>query len=253
MLIGCLAIIIILAWIWLIFGAGMDMTAIEMTRMAGMDGWMMQPAAWTLGYALLVLSMWWVMMVAMMLPSAAPMMLLFARINSKAATGGRSLVPTSIFVGGYLLVWFGFSIVAVALQWALESIRLLSPMLETSPKWLGAGILICAGLWQLTPMKRMCLSYCRTPFGFLTNRWRDGHRGALLMGIEHGAWCLGCCWALMILLFFGGIMNLCWIVGLAIFVLLEKTLPFGNSIGRILGLILVCAGVALAVQGSADV
>lgn len=104
-LIYCLTIIIVLAWIWVIFGAGMDMTAIEMTRMAGMDGWMMQPAAWTLGYALFVLSMWWVMMAAMMLPSAAPMMLLFARINSKAATGDRSVVPTSIFVAGYLLVW----------------------------------------------------------------------------------------------------------------------------------------------------
>jgi predicted metal-binding membrane protein len=189
--------------------------------------------------------MWWVMMVAMMLPSAAPMLLLYARVTSEGRSSRSSLISTSMFTGGYLLAWGGFSVVAVTLQWTLESARLLSPMLETTNKWLGAGILICAGLWQLTPMKGVCLRHCRTPFGFLANNWREGNRGALLMGLEHGAWCLGCCWALMALLFFGGIMNLYWIVGLAIFVLVEKTFPFGHWVGRIVGLILVGSGVLL--------
>jgi len=150
-LIGCIVVIVALAWSWVLLGAGMDITAIDMTRMAGMDGWLMQPAQWSAGYALLIFAMWWVMMVAMMLPSAAPMLLLFARVNSKGRSARSSLISTSMFASGYLLTWGGFSIVAVTLQWTLESARLMSPMLETTNKWLGAGM-ICAGLWQLTPV-----------------------------------------------------------------------------------------------------
>jgi predicted metal-binding membrane protein len=130
----------------------------------------------------------------------------------------------------------------------MESARLLSPMLETTSHWLGAGILIAAGLWQLTPLKAVCLRHCRTPLGFLIGNWRAGRLGALRMGLEHGAYCLGCCWFLMALLFFGGVMNLYWIAGLAVYVLLEKTIPHGHWLGRIAGITLVAWGLVLAIQ-----
>ena len=199
----------------------------------------------------LMISMWWVMMVAMMLPSAAPMLLLFARVNSQHKAAGPLLVTTGLFALGYLIAWGAFSAAAVALQWGLESARLLSPMMETTTVWLSAGILIAAGLWQLTPVKTVCLRHCRTPLGFLIGQWRAGHYGALRMGLGHGVWCLGCCWALMALLFFGGVMNLYWIVGLAVFVLLEKTIPLGHWLGRVAGVVLVGCGVVLLVQARA--
>ncbi len=124
-------------------------------------------------------------------------------------------------------------------------------MMETTTVWLSAGILIAAGLWQLTPVKTVCLRHCRTPLGFLIGQWRAGHYGALRMGLGHGVWCLGCCWALMALLFFGGVMNLYWIVGLAVFVLLEKTIPLGHWLGRVAGVVLVGCGVVLLVQARA--
>jgi predicted metal-binding membrane protein len=207
----------------------------------------MRPAVWTPAYAVLIFAMWWVMMVAMMLPSAAPMLLLFARVNRKDKSAGAPLVPTALFAGGYLLGWAGFCAVAAALQWGLESARLLSPMLVTTNRWLGAGILIAAGLSQFTPLKAMCLRHCRTPLGFLLGNWRSGRLGALRMGLEHGAFCLGCCWFLMALLFFGGVMNLYWIAGLAVFVLLEKTVPLGHWLGRLVGAVLVAWGGALAI------
>jgi predicted metal-binding membrane protein len=184
----------------------------------------------------------------MMLPSAAPTLLLFARVNrgrGPSFGGGAPLVPTGVFALGYLLVWGGFSALAVVLQWALEQAKLLSPMLETTDRWLGAALLLAAGLWQLTPLKARCLSQCRSPLSFLMTRWRPGRAGALRMGLEHGLWCLGCCWFLMALLFFGGVMNLFWIAGLALYVLMEKTLPLGHWLGRAVGLALIGAGVAL--------
>ncbi|WP_119420908.1 DUF2182 domain-containing protein [Desertibaculum subflavum] len=244
-LLGGLAVVVTLAWAWLLLGAGMDMTAIEMTRMAGMDGWLMTPAAWSTGYAALIFSMWWVMMVAMMLPGAAPMLLLFARVTRQDPAAGAPFAPTTMFALGYLLAWGGFSAVATGLQWALEAARLLSPMLEAGNVRLGAAILIVAGLWQLTPLKTVCLRHCQTPLGFLMGNWRQGRGGALRMGLEHGAYCLGCCWFLMALLFFGGVMNLYWIVGLTAFVLLEKMVPLGHWLGRAAGIALLAWGLAL--------
>jgi len=238
--------VVAMAWAWLLAGAGMEMSAIAMTGMAGMDGWMMQPALWTPAYAGLIFSMWWVMMVAMMLPSASPMLLLFARLKRKLASAPAG--PTVLFVAGYLLAWGGFSAVATVLQWALESGRLVSPMLVATNHWLGAAILVAAGSWQLTPLKALCLSQCRAPVAFLVGHWRAGQLGALRMGLEHGGFCLGCCWFLMLLLFVGGVMNLWWIVGLAVFVLLEKTIPLGHWLGRALGIVLVASGVLLAVR-----
>lgn len=248
-LLAALIVILTLAWGWLLAGAGMDMSAVEMTAMAGMDGWLMQSAVWSPAYAALIATMWWVMMVAMMLPSAAPMLLLFARVNRKDKSVDAPLVPTALFAAGYLVAWGGFSVIVTGLQWGMESLRLLSPMLETTNRWLGAGILIAAGLWQLTPLKARCLSHCRSPLGFLAQHWRAGPAGALRMGLEHGAHCLGCCWFLMALLFFGGVMNLYWIVGLAVFVLVEKTVPSGQWVARAVGIALILWGIGLLAQG----
>ena len=247
-LVAGLVAVLAMAWGWLIAGAGMEMSAVEMTAMARMDGWLMQPAVWKPAYAVLIFAMWWVMMVAMMLPSAGPMLLLFARVNRKEKAAGAPLLPTALFATGYLLAWGGFAVVATALQWGLESARLLSPMLATTNYWLGAAILVAAGLWQLTPLKAICLRHCRTPLGFLIGNWRAGRAGALRMGLEHGAFCLGCCWFLMVLLYFGGVMNLYWIAGLAVFVLLEKAIPLGHWLGRVAGIALVAWGATLAIQ-----
>jgi predicted metal-binding membrane protein len=189
--------------------------------------------------------MWWVMMVAMMLPGAAPMLLLFARINRKERIGDRPYVPTGIFAAGYLMVWGGFSALATALQWALEQLGLLSAMMVATSYWLGGAILVLAGVWQLTPVKIICLRHCRSPLGFLLQSWRSGRLGAFRMGLEHGVYCLGCCWFLMGLLFFGGIMNLFWIAGLAAYVLLEKTAPLGDWLGRIAGIAAGVGGVLM--------
>lgn len=246
---AALAAVIVMAWVWILLGAGSGMSAKEM--LAGPDAGgmadMMAPAVWTVGYAGILFSMWWVMMAAMMLPSAAPILLLFARVNRKEKAAGRPFIPTGIFAAGYLTSWGGFSLIATGLQWELQRLGLLSPMMVTTDYWLGGTILIAAGVWQLTPIKVICLRHCRSPMGFLVQSWRPGGGGAFRMGLEHGSYCLGCCWFLMGLLFFGGIMNLFWIIGLAAFVLLEKTIPMGSSIGRIVGVGLAGWGVLLIV------
>jgi predicted metal-binding membrane protein len=257
--IGGLLAVALAAWLWIVLGAGMGIDAIRMTEMAvrenkGFAGAMaampmeaMRPAAWDIGYAALMFSMWWVMMVAMMLPSAAPMLLIHARVMRKEQGAGRPYVPTGLFAAGYLAAWGGFSLLAVALQWGLERLGLLSGMMAASNVWLAAGILIAAGLWQLTPIKQVCLRHCRGPLSFLTHSWRPGVGGAFAMGLHHGGYCLGCCWFLMGLLFFGGIMNLYWIAGLAVFVLLEKLLPLGHWLGYAAGAGLIAWGAWLVV------
>jgi len=161
----------------------------------------MAPALWTAGYAGIMFTMWWVMMAAMMLPSAAPILLLFARINRKEKSSDRPFIPTGIFAAGYLIAWGAFSAVATGLQWAFEQLGLLSPMMVTTSYSLGGAILLAAGVWQLTPMKAICLRHCRSPMGFFVQGWRPGPGGAFRMGLEHGSFCLGCCWFLMGLLF----------------------------------------------------
>ncbi len=275
--IGGLAGVVALAWIYILFGAGMDMTALEMTRLSAPAGLgqstdvsadmtadtsdgggalsemmdlamdAMQPMAWTTGTAVLMFFMWWIMMVAMMLPSAAPMILLFAAVNRKQRDKGSPYVPTGIFAVGYLAVWGFFSLLATAVQWGLERTELLSSMMVGTSVVLGALLLIAAGIWQLTPLKYACLKHCRSPLHFLSHHWRKGRLGAFRMGVEHGAFCLGCCWFLMALLFYGGVMNLYWIVGLALFVLLEKVLPGGHRLGGVAGVGLVAWGGLLLV------
>ena len=212
-----------LSWFYIVAGAGMG----------GMKGAeiMAMPALWTAGYAVLMLVMWWVMMVAMMLPGAAPMVLLFAAITRKERARGGIHVPTWNFAAGYLAAWGGFSLAAVALQWGLEHLMLLSPMMATNSVALGSALLIAAGIYQHTPLKHACLRHCRSPVAYLAYNWRPGRGGAFIMGLRHGIFCLGCCWVLMTLLFYGGVMNLWWIGGLTIYVLIEKLALAGPIIG----------------------
>jgi predicted metal-binding membrane protein len=238
-----LSAVIVLSWTWIALGAGMEITAIEMTRMP--RNMVMAPAVWTPVYTALMFVMWWVMMVAMMLPSAAPILLIFSRVGRRERLARRPDVSIGVFAAGYLAVWAAFSALAVLLQWWLERSGLLSSMMSTTTAWLGAMILIAAGLWQLTPIKHACLRQCRSPVSFLAAHWRPGNSGAFRMGLTHGAYCVGCCWFLMALLFFGGVMNLWWIGGLAAYVLIEKLLPIGPWLSYATGLVLIGSGVWL--------
>jgi predicted metal-binding membrane protein len=234
---GLLAVVI-LAWAYLLGGAGMSMH--EMTGMTMAP----QRPMWTPGYVALVLVMWAVMMASMMLPSAAPMILLFGTIARRRQAAGSTAAGVGLFGLGYILVWAGFSLVAVGLQFGLDQAALLSPMMSTTSASLAGVVLIAAGSYQWTPLKQACLRRCRSPLEFLMTEWRVGARGALVMGLRHGAFCLGCCWMLMLLLFVGGIMNVAWLAGIALFVLVEKVAPAGHWMGR-------AAGVALVVWGAA--
>ena len=173
--------------------------------------------AWPSETAAAVFVMWAGMMVAMMLPSAAPMILAFDTVE-RGGTVSRSM----IFAAAYLLVWIGFSALAAGAQWLLQAGGLLTPMIVSNSDGLTAGLLVLAGLYQLTPLKQACLRHCRTPLGFLMAEWREGTRGALAMGLRHGLYCAGCCWALMLLLFAAGVMNPVWIAFLTVAVALEK-------------------------------
>jgi predicted metal-binding membrane protein len=273
--VAALVVVIVAAWAYILLGAGMGMTVFEMTPPFGgtadmaIDGdvavdrrgsdtamddsgmvMAMVPMAWTPGYAVLMFFMWWIMMVAMMLPSASPMILLFARFNRTQRDKGAPYVPTGVFALGYLLVWAAFSQVAVTVQWGLERSGLLSSMMASTSVTLGAALLIAAGVYQLTPLKYACLKHCRSPLFFISHHWRPGEWGALRMGLEHGAFCTGCCWFLMALLFYGGIMNLFWIIGLALFVLLEKVAPAGHWVGWVMGVGLIAWGGGLLLMAA---
>ena len=245
--IGALIGVIVIAWVWIVLGAGTGTSAVAMTQMAGVPDMdmMMERAVWTPAYTALIFAMWWVMMVAMMLPGAAPMLLLFTRVNRAQKARDRAYVATGIFAAGYLAAWGLFSALATGLQWGLEQLDLLGPMMTTTSWWLAGAILLAAGIWQLTPVKTVCLRHCRSPLSFLAHQWRPGRLGAFRMGLEHGSYCLGCCWFLMGLLFFGGIMNLFWIAGIAAFILLEKTIPMGHWLARLAGIAAAAWGLVM--------
>ena len=190
-------------------------------------------------------AMWAVMMVGMMAGSAAPVLLLFAAAHARRAERGGRLAVL-MFGLGYITVWVGFSACAALAQWLLHEKALLSPAMKASSPYLAATILFVAGTYQLTPWKGACLTHCRSPLGFLMTNWRDGQLGALRMGIRHGAYCLGCCWALMCVLFVVGVMNLIWVATLTALVLLEKIGPGGAIVARSAGVAMVLAGILLA-------
>ena len=233
------------AWIYLVVAAR-RMTS----RPGGMSGRSMAPIMhamtgvqpWTTAEFALRLVMWAAMMVAMMVPTAVPMTLLYAAVARKAAAQNNPLAPAFILVAGYAALWALFSIVATVAQWGLDQAALLSPMMVSRSAWLGAGLLIAAGTYQFSPLKNACLRNCRAPSHFLSRYWRTGRLGAFRMGTRLGVYCLGCCWILMGLLFVGGVMNLLWIAVIAAFALLEKTVPFGVAGGRVAGAAMILTG-----------
>jgi predicted metal-binding membrane protein len=252
-----LAIVTALAWADLLWLAddmamgGMDMTGYRMIP-AGRGLMMPADAPWQpieFGY---VFVMWVVMMIGMMVPSAAPMILIYARVGRQAAVRGKPFASSGWFAGGYLLAWIAFALFATSAQWALERTALLTPMMASASNKLGAAVLILAGVYQWMPLKEACLSHCRSPLLFIQQHggFRREPHGALALGFRHGLYCIGCCWALMALLFVGGVMNLFWIAALAILVLIEKVAPFGRVIARVAGLAFVAGGVWLFLQNS---
>lgn len=194
---------------------------------------------WSVAQMLAVCAMWSVMMAAMMLPSALPMILTFIELGADAAGAARARA----FVAAYLLVWCGFSVAASAAQWALQAAGWVDPMIASRSAGLTAALLLIAGLYQFSPLKRLCLASCRTPMAFLLGEWRAGVSGAFVMGLRHGLFCLGCCWALMALLFVGGAMNLAWVAALSVAVAIEKLAPRGARLAWALGLALIGAGL----------
>ena len=241
LVVGVLAIAA-LCWLWIV-AMGLDMYG----AMDGTAAWMMTPR-WDVRHVLLLWAMWSVMMSAMMLPTALPVLVLYTELLRRRPESGRAFLPVVALAGGYLTVWAGFSIGATALQRGLSQLQLLTPMMEAaSSRWAGA-LLILAGAYQLTPYKWRCLSACRSPLTFLMRRWRNGTLGALRMGVDHGLYCLGCCWALMLLLFAGGVMNLYVVAALTAAVIVEKMAPagFGTSLG--LGAVLLAMGARLALM-----
>lgn len=187
--------------------------------------------------------MWLVMMIAMMLPATAPIVILFLGVQRRRHASRLPAGPTAAFLGGYLLTWAGFSLVAAIGQAGLRSAALVSAGAMRATPVVAGVLLLAAGLFQWTPAKRACLHHCRSPFHFFSTEWREGTAGALLMGLRHGAWCVGCCWLLMALLFVAGVMNLAWVAALAVLVLLEKSAPGGPALGKGIGVVLAGWGV----------
>jgi predicted metal-binding membrane protein len=226
---AALAALAALAWLYLV------RLGREMADMAAMG--MAHTEPWAAADAGLAAIMWAVMMVAMMLPAAAPMILVCATVNRKRreSPGAAPYVNTTLFVLAYLAVWGAFSVAAALAQWALHAAALLSEDAMQAAPLAGAVLLAAAGIYQVTPLKYACLARCQTPIGFLLGEWRDGNRGAMVMGLRHGLFCLGCCWVLMALLFVGGVMNLAWVAAIAAFVLIEKLLPAGRLVSVISG------------------
>ncbi len=235
-----LAVIIALSWAY-VSSLASDMQNMDVATEIAMP----QMQAWGVTDFALTFVMWVVMMVAMMTPSAAPMILIFAGVNRRRQKQQVPYVPTSVFLLGYLVVWAAFSVLATAAQWGLHAVSLLSPMMVSTSPVLGGILLLIAGIYQWTPLKHACLSKCRSPLGFVLNEWREGRWGAFLMGLKHGSYCTGCCWSLMALLFIAGVMNLLWVAAIAGFILLEKVAPAGHRMGRAAGVLMVAGGVVL--------
>ena len=233
------------AWIYLVIAQH----RMAMTGMDPMPGMAMAPS-WDAARIAATLAMWWVMMLGMMLPSAAPMILTVATISRRQRQGGQRFVPASVFAAGYLLAWGVFSVAATALQVSLDRTALLSPMIQTTSATVSGAMFLLAGAYQFTPFKTVCLRQCRSPFAFLLMHWRDGWRGALRMGWQHGMFCLGCCWVLMLVLFAVGVMNLLWVALLTGLVLAEKLFPGGLYVARAAGALLLVSGACLIAAGA---
>jgi predicted metal-binding membrane protein len=236
-----LVLVPVISWTWIVIMAR-DMYG----PMTGASAWMMT-LHWDVRHLLLLWAMWVVMMAGMMLPSAAPLVLLYGAAARRSGPQTAAW-QTYALAAGYLVAWTTFSLGATALQRALASLLLLSPMMEAANSRLSAALLLVAGIYQWTPLKHACLSACQSPVGFLIGRWRDGGHGAFRMGLEHGFYCVGCCWALMLLLFAGGVMNVVVIILLTAFVAFEKLVPLGRMGARISGAFIIAAGCWMLVR-----
>jgi predicted metal-binding membrane protein len=236
-------VVLLLSWWWIVAMAR------DMYRaMTGPSAWMMT-SVWDGTHLLLLWTMWAVMMAAMMLPSAWPMLVMYGTLARRQSSSGRRSSHLYLFAGGYVLLWALFSVGATVLQRMLAGLLLLSPMMELASPRASAAFLIVAGVYQLTPLKRICLRSCRSPISFLMGHWRAGSLGAFRMGIEHGIYCVGCCWALMLLLFVGGVMNLYVIAALTTLVAIEKIVPAGELGSRLSGGLLVALAVWILARG----
>lgn len=236
----------VICWLYLIsLAVGMSTGDMGLMGMASMDDMAMNSSMavgsqpWTAVTFALMLLMWWVMMIGMMVPSAAPVILIYARVQRQKLPDENPVRRSILFTLGYVVVWLGFSIIATFIQWRLGEAAMLSSIMKSTSAYLAAAVFGAAGLYQLTPLKQSCLNHCRSPIQFLSAHWKQGDLGGLKMGLSHGAYCVGCCWFLMGLLFFGGVMNLLWVAAVAIFVLLEKVVPHGQLVSRISGLAMV--------------
>jgi predicted metal-binding membrane protein len=238
-----LIVVPLVSWMWIVVMAR-DMYG----PMTGASAWMMT-AVWDVRHLALLWTMWVVMMLGMMLPSASPMLLLFGGIARRSATGALAASgQIYAFAAGYAVIWALFSLGATAFQRLLATLVFITPMMEATQPVVGAGLLLIAGIYQLTPIKQVCLRTCQSPLGFLMSRWRRGVSGAFRMGLEHGALCVGCCWALMLLLFVGGVMNLTVIAALTALVAFEKLTPLGTHAARIGGVLLVTGALWMLVR-----
>ncbi len=248
--------IVVIAWAYMLhLATGMQNMEAGMHagRSPEMDMQMLLPntAAWGVADVAFTWIMWTVMMVAMMTPSVAPMVVLFTQISRQRRVQHNRFLATGVFLVSYLLVWTIFSVGATVMQFGLHAAALLSPiMMRTSPI-VGGVVLIMAGIYQFTPLKHACLSRCRTPLGFLLNEWREGVHGAFVMALRHGSYCVGCCWLLMALLFVAGVMNLLWVATIAAYILIEKTLPVGQWLSRVLGVVSIGWGAWLIIRALA--
>jgi predicted metal-binding membrane protein len=240
---AALAGIAAVAWAYMIHEArAMDVTGVCQSLGMPMGD---AAAGWSAGTLLPLFLMWAGMMVAMMLPSAAPMILTFAAVSRNRRRQDRPYVPVAIFAAGYVAIWTAFSALAAFAQWILHRQALLSPGMASSSAWLGGLLLLAAGVFQFTPLKHTCLAHCRAPLEFIMTRWREGAGGAFRMGLEHGLYCTGCCWALMGLLFVAGVMNILWIAALSLLVGVEKLVPRGLWLSSATGVILTVWGAWL--------
>jgi predicted metal-binding membrane protein len=239
---SALVVATVLCWAWIV-----PMARDMYGPMTGSSAWMMV-SAWDATHLILLFAMWTVMMAGMMLPSAAPALLIYGGVIRKSPDGERAAAHVYAFAAGYLVVWTFFSLVATVLQRLLSDALLLTPMMDSRDPLFGGILLVVAGAYQFTPYKRTCLSACRSPVEFLTRHWRRGVAGGFYLGLANGLFCLGCCWALMLLLFVGGVMNLWWIAALTVFVLLEKAAPLGAQGGRLSGILLMGMGLWIAIR-----
>jgi|SRR5712671_3505511 len=256
--VAAIALLTALAWIYLLWLArNMTMASAPMPNMPDMPGMDMSAAvtpmlrAWSASDFAFIFVMWAIMMVGMMTPSAAPMILIYGRVARQSALDGKPLAAVGWFASGYLLSWTAFSLIAAIVQGLLERMAWLTPMMAAASRKVGGAVLIAAGIYQFTPLKNSCLTQCQSPFAFIQfhGGFKQGIAAPIRLGLRHGFYCIGCCWALMALLFVGGVMNIAWIAAIAILVLAEKAIPAGRIVVRVAGVGLAAGGLWLLLRG----